>query len=111
MTRLLSDVSEGKCLDVVERFYLLLPTIDAHNGHLATPLGVAAARLSQRVHPDIAEKINDFVSVGVRDAGEVKKLQKLEVSITGGRSSLTFLLIGLNLSNLHIIPYMDVTFA
>ena len=73
----------GSCLEhrvVVERFHVLLPTVEAHNGHLSSPLGIAAARLTQRVHPRLIERIQEFVSVGVRDANEVRKLPKLEVS-------------------------------
>ena len=33
----------------VERFYLALPNIEAHNGHLRTPLGIAVAHLSHAV--------------------------------------------------------------
>ena len=65
---------------VVERFYVALPTIAAHNGHFSTPLGIAAARLSQRVHPRLLEEIREYVSIGVRDSAEVRKLLKPEVS-------------------------------
>ena len=33
----------------VERFYLALPNIEAHNGHLRMPLGIAVAHLSHAV--------------------------------------------------------------
>ena len=51
----------------------------SHN-HLDSCFGQAAARLSQRVHPDLVRLINEFVSAGIRDAREVQKLLKFEVS-------------------------------
>ena len=44
--------SEPSTLHVAERHYVLLPTKSAHNGHLSSVLGEAAARRSQRVHPE-----------------------------------------------------------
>ena len=58
--------SELSTLHVVERHYVLLPSKSAHNGHLSSVLGEAAARRSQRVHPEIISRIHDFVSAGIR---------------------------------------------
>ena len=80
MDKLLTDLKDGSIPESAERFYVLLPTAEANN-HLNTPLmGIAAGRLSQRIHPHLVERNNDFVSVGVCDAREMKKLLKLEVS-------------------------------
>ena len=77
--KLMTDLKDDSISEIVEYFYVLLRTVEAHN-HLNTPMGIATGWLSQRIHPHLVDRINDFVSVGVRDAREVKKLLKLEAS-------------------------------
>ena len=50
---------------------MFLPTVDAYDGHLSSALGEAAARRSQRVHPELVGRIYDFVSAGIQDAREI----------------------------------------
>ena len=73
------DRATASSARVVERYYVFLPTVDAHDGHLSSALGEAAARRSQRVHPELVGRIYDFVCAGIRDAREIRKLLKLEV--------------------------------
>ena len=42
-----SEAAEGT--EVVVEYHVVLPTVDAHNGHLSTTVGVAAAQRSQQV--------------------------------------------------------------
>jgi len=51
------------------RFYVSLPTIEAHEKHLTGP----AAGMVQKVHPLIAEKIEGLVREGYSDVGEVQR--------------------------------------
>ena len=77
--QILKDVRQGASPVVIDRFFVCLPSEDSHN-HLDSCFGQAAARLSQRVHPDLVRLIKEFVSAGIRDAREVQKLLKFEVS-------------------------------
>ena len=67
----------------MDRFYVSLATVSAHNEHLATTCGQAAARLSQRIHPELIKRIQELVAAGLRDAREIQKLLKFEVSVKG----------------------------
>ena len=52
-----------------KRFYVSLPTNEAHENHLTGPI----AGVVQKVHPLIADKIEELVKDGYSDVGEVQR--------------------------------------
>ena len=81
--QIIDITSRGTYPEVMDRFYVSLATVSAHNEHLATTCGQAAARLSQRIHPELKKRIQELVAAGLRDAREIQKLLKFEVSVKG----------------------------
>ena len=60
----------GKKVYTETRYFVLLPTVEAHvNSHPTS----GAAGFAQRVHPKISEKVNTLVGEGITDVQEVKR--------------------------------------
>lgn len=57
-------------LKVEQRYFVSLPTNDAHNS--VHPTGVVGG-MAQRVHPTISKKIEDLVKEGITELSEVKR--------------------------------------
>ena len=81
--QIIDIISRGTYPVAMDRFYVSLATVSAHNEHLATTCGQAATRLSQRIHPELIKRIQNLVAAGLRYAREIQKLLKFEVSVKG----------------------------
>ena len=53
-----------------DRFFVLLPKDDAHNGHTLTE----SSGLGHRLHPAVIRKINDLVALNITDTRHVTRL-------------------------------------
>ena len=64
------SLAMGKKVYTETRYFVLLPTVEAHvNSHPTS----GAAGFAQRVHPKISEKVNTLVGEGITDVQEVKR--------------------------------------
>ena len=67
MEQLRQDLASGKAVQAERKYFVSLPTEEAHSGH---PTGHCSG-FSQRIHPLLIEQITELVSAGI---GEVKRL-------------------------------------
>ncbi len=63
----------GKEVETTTKYYVLLPTVQAHGNYHPTS---GLAGFAQRVHPKITEKINTLVGEGITELQEVKRALK-----------------------------------
>ena len=70
VTELKESLAMGKKLETVTKYFILLPTVEAHQKYHPTsgPAGIAL-----KVHPKIIDKINTLVGEGITDVHEVKR--------------------------------------
>ena len=69
-------LNEGKVPEVVHKYCISLPTEEAH--HQCHPTK-GALGLSQRIHPELIAKIQEFVSAGTHEPVEIQRLLKHHV--------------------------------
>ena len=81
--QIIDIISRGTYPVAMDRFYVSLATVSVHHEHLTTTFGQAAARLSQRIPSQLIKRIQELVAAGLRDAREIWKLLKFEVSVKG----------------------------
>ena len=62
-------LESDKKVTIEPKYYVSLPSNDAHSGH---PLGCDVCGFAQRVHLLASPKINELVSSGITDTGKVK---------------------------------------
>ena len=65
------QLSSSKVPEVIHKYYISLPTEEAHHEYHPTK-GVMG--LSQRVHPELIAKIQEYVSIGTVEPVEVQRL-------------------------------------
>ncbi len=58
-----------------QKYFVVLPTVDAHPAH---PTGECGA-FAQRVHPSISHRISELVAAGITETSEVKRNLKFYV--------------------------------
>ena len=68
--KLRKALESGEKVNMDTKYFVSLPSIDAHSGH---PLGCDACGFAQRIHPLATQKITKLVSSGITDIGEVKR--------------------------------------
>ena len=73
ITGMLRDLNDGKAVNTVTKFYVSLPSEEAH--HKSHKRGGMHA-MAQRVHPNVIMKIHELVGAGI---SEVKRALKLYV--------------------------------
>ena len=76
MKSLKPALNEGKVPEVVHKYCISLPTEEAH--HQCHPTK-GALGLSQRIHPELIAKIQEFVSAGTHEPVEIQRLLKHHV--------------------------------
>ncbi len=64
----LEKASEDDCKRE-QKYFVVLPTVDAHSAH---PTGESGA-IAQRVHPSIAHRVSELVAAGITETSEVKR--------------------------------------
>lgn len=62
-------LSSGQELTRVKRYFVSLPSEDAHKGHIMGAMG----GLAQRMHPYLIQKVTEMVTQGITDTAEVKR--------------------------------------
>ena len=62
-------LAEGTNIESVRRFYVSLPTNEAHQKHFIGPI----AGVVQKVSPVVAAKIEELVKEGYSDVAEVQR--------------------------------------
>ena len=70
LEQLRQDLASGKAVQAERKYFVSLPTEEAHSGH---PTGHCSG-FSQRIHPLLIEQITEIVSAGITNTGEVKRL-------------------------------------
>ena len=70
LDKLRKALESGEKVNMDTKYFVSLPSIDAHSGH---PLGCDACGFAQRIHPLVTQKITELVSSGITDIGEVKR--------------------------------------
>ena len=70
ITELKESLELGKEVETETRYFVLLPTVKAHESYHPTS---GAAGFAQRVHPKITEKINTLVGEEITKVQEVKR--------------------------------------
>ena len=70
LEQLRQDLASGKAVQTERKYFVSLPTEEAHSGH---PTGHCSG-FSQRIHPLLIEQITELVSAGITNTGEVKRL-------------------------------------
>lgn len=76
MKLLREAIKTGSNVKVIHKYYLKLPTEEAHHQYHPTQ---GLMGLSQRVHPELIVKVQELVCAGVTDSAEVQRLLKLHV--------------------------------
>ena len=71
MTQLKQDLAALKPVQRVNKYYVSLPTQEAHRSH---PIGPGVAGFAQKMHPKIADKICELVSEGTTAVPEIKRI-------------------------------------
>ena len=71
MTQLKQDLASLKSVRRENKYYVSLPTQEAHQSH---PVGPGVAGFAQKVHPKIADKICELVSEGTTAVPEIKRI-------------------------------------
>ena len=69
-------LAQGQMPQVVNKYYIRLPTEEAH--HKCHPTK-GAMGFSQRIHPELIAKIQEMVSAGITDAVQVQRLLRHHV--------------------------------
>ena len=69
MTQLKQDLAALKPVQRVNKYYVSLPTQEAHRSH---PIGPGVAGFAQKMHPKIADKICELVSEGTTAVPEIR---------------------------------------
>ncbi len=69
-------LAQGQAPQVVHKYYISLPTEEAH--HKCHPTK-GAMGFSQRIHPELITKIHELVSAGIVEAVEVQRLLRHHV--------------------------------
>ena len=72
VTELKESLAMGKKLEVVTKYFILLPTVEAHQNYHPTS-GAAGIRRALQVHPWVIDKINTLVGEGTTNIQEVKR--------------------------------------
>ena len=70
INELKESLAAGKKVDTETKYFVLLPTKEAHGSYHPTS---GPAGFAQRVHPKIIEKINVLVGEGITEVEEVKR--------------------------------------
>ena len=73
MTQLKQDLASLKLVRRENKYYVSLPTQEAHQSH---PVGPGVAGFAQKVHPKIADKICELVSEGTTAVPEIKRISR-----------------------------------
>ena len=68
MTQLKQDLAALKPVQRANKYYVSLPTQEAHRSH---PIGPGVAGFAQKMHPKIADKICELVSEGSSSRNQV----------------------------------------
>ena len=71
MTQLKRDLASRKPVQKENRYFVSLPTQDAHRFH---PVGLGVAGFAQKMHPKVADKICELVSEGTTAVSEIKRM-------------------------------------
>ena len=67
---MLSGIQEASTVQTTEKYFISLPTEEAH--HQTHPTGASVA-LAQKVHPQVITKIHELVLSGVSESIEMKR--------------------------------------
>ena len=70
LDKLCKALESGEKVNMDTKYFISLPSIDAHSGH---SLGCDACGFAQRIHPLVTQKITELVSSGITDIGKVKR--------------------------------------
>ena len=73
MTQLKQDLAEMKPVERLMKYFVSLPTQEAHNCH---PVGPGVAEFAQKIHPKLVQKIHELASEGITAVPEVKWVLK-----------------------------------
>ena len=73
-----NDKDIGTTVNVVKKFFVSLPSDEAHSGH---PVGKQSG-FSQRIHPRLIQEIAQLVSAGITEKREVKRSLRYFVTNT-----------------------------
>ncbi len=71
-----SKLAKGQPVKSLTKYFISLPSEDAHSGH---PTGQPAV-FGQKLHPLVAQKIAEMVAAGIVDTAEVKRSLKYYVN-------------------------------
>ena len=71
------DLLAGKEVNTVKRYYVCLPSEEAHH---KTHMTGGMHALAQRVHPKVQMKIQEIVGAGITEVSEVKRALRLYIS-------------------------------
>lgn len=71
------DLLAGKEVTTVKRYYICLPSEEAHH---KTHMTGGMHALAQRIHPKVQMKIQEIVGAGITEVSEVKQALRLYVS-------------------------------
>ena len=77
LKELKSNLHQKAAIQTTKKYYVSLPTADAHHTCHQTQ-GIMG--LSQKIHPELINKIQELVSAGTTDAMEMKRLLKHHVN-------------------------------
>ena len=83
-------------IKVISKFFVSLPSEDAHSGH---PIG-SHGGFSQRIHPRLIQEISELVSAGITEKCEVKRALRYFVTNTLSKE------LGINQTTEQCIPLM-----
>ena len=76
ITSLKTELAKGQPVSTLTRYFISLPSEEAHSGH---PTGQPAV-YGQKLHPLVAQNIAEMVAAGIVDTAEVKRSVKYYVN-------------------------------